>query len=405
MIKMKDLKDKTLLILSLYYPNKKGDLIFSVFVKAQVEELKKYFKKIIVIAPMQYFPKTLNKCKFFPQKYRDFSKLDNYTYDNVEVYFPRYFTLPTEYFRQKNGDYSYKATKKCIEKNNLQFDLIHAHFTWPSGYVGTKLKKDYGTKLFITGHGFDVYDLPFRNDFWRNKIKNILNNTDKLITVSESNNKCLIKLGFEDEIVLPNGFNSEKFKFIENKNKLKKDLDVELNKKILLHVGNLVKVKNHINLIKSIKELTKIRKDFILYLIGDGPDKQKITNKIKELKLEEYIKVLGQKPHDEIPLWMNVADLFVLPSYSESFGVVNIEDLACGTPVVSTINGGSESILTSEDYGFLLENPNNYKELSSLINKALNKKWDKDKIIEYSKKYHWDKIVKNIIKEYEKVLK
>jgi glycosyltransferase involved in cell wall biosynthesis len=102
--------------------------------------------------------------------------------------------------------------------------------------------------------------------------------------------------------------------------------------------------------------LKKERNDFILYLIGSGSDKKTIENEIIKLKLTKYIKVVGSKPYLEIPFWMNASDVFILPSYCESFGVVNIEALACGTPVISTKNGGSEYIITSKKLGSVLKN-------------------------------------------------
>lgn len=102
---------------------------------------------------------------------------------------------------------------------------------------------------------------------------------------------------------------------------------------------------------------------------------------------------------------MNVADLFVLNSFVENFGVVNIEALACGTPVVSTINGGSEEIIISEDSGYLIDNPKNVKELALKINLALKKHWDKNKLISYTKKFEKSNVIENITKIYEKLLK
>ena len=76
---------------------------------------------------------------------------------------------------------------KIIQKEKIEFDLIHAHFIYPSGYVGAKLKERYDKPLIITGHGHDVYDLPFRDAEWNAKIKGILNKADHIITVSKSN--------------------------------------------------------------------------------------------------------------------------------------------------------------------------------------------------------------------------
>ncbi|MDI3541356.1 MAG: hypothetical protein PWQ62_270 [Candidatus Methanomethylophilaceae archaeon] len=79
---------------------------------------------------------------------------------------------------------------------------------------------------------------------------------------------------------------------------------------------------------------------------------------------------------------MNACDLFVLPSLSESFGVVQIEALACGKPVVATRNGGSEEVIISDDYGLLVD-PANPNELREKIIEAPDKDWDREKILVY----------------------
>jgi len=79
---------------------------------------------------------------------------------------------------------------------------------------------------------------------------------------------------------------------------------------------------------------------------------------------------------------MNACDLFVLPSLLESFGVVQIEALACGKPVVATRNGGSEEVISSDDYGLLVD-PANPNELREKIIEAPDKDWDREKIFVY----------------------
>lgn len=185
----------------------------------------------------------------------------------------------------------------------------------------------------------------------------------------------------------------------------RKKLGIPLNEKILLNVASYnIRHKNQINLLKAASILKKEGVKFKLYLIGEGNDYSNIKGKIKLLNLQDNVKLLGPKPNREIPLWMNAANLFVFPSYSESFGVVNVEALACGTPVISTVNGGSEEIISSDDYGFLLEDPEDYVGLSKLMKKGLNKEWNKKRIIEYSKKYEVEKIIKKLIDKYKVIL-
>jgi len=387
-------KDKRLLVISSSFPDKTNNFYGGIFVKEQLKYLKDYFKKVIVISPV-------------PQTF-DIFEMDkwckNYGFDNIEVYFPRYWCVPLFGFKKRLGNRQFKVVDKLIKKENLKFDLIHCHFTYPASYVGVKLKEKYKKPLVVTAHGYDIYDLPFRNEFWKNKLSHILNKADKIIAVSERNLNCIEKLGFKNTaVVIPNGFDKEKF-YYKDMLKCRKKLNLPLDKKIILTVGNLVEVKGQKYLIEAMKSIVKQRKDVLCYIVGEGKLKSKLTKKIKTLGLQDYIKLMGEESHTKIPLWMNACDLFVLPSLNESFGVVQIEAMACGKPVVATKNGGSEEIITSKDYGLLCE-PANPEDLAEKILIGLDKKWDEEYILNYAKQFTWEKIAKEIINIYERVLK
>jgi glycosyltransferase involved in cell wall biosynthesis len=90
----------------------------------------------------------------------------------------------------------------------------------------------------------------------------------------------------------------------------------------------------------------------------------------------------------------------VLPSYYEGNPTVLFESLACGIPFIGSKNGGMHEIISSDDYGFILNDPNNYIELAKLLNITLNKKWNYKKIIKYSKNFSASNIAKKILKIY-----
>lgn len=113
--------------------------------------------------------------------------------------------------------------------------------------------------------------------------------------------------------------------------------------------------------------------------------------------------MLGFIPGDKLNLWMNACDLFVLPSLRESFGIVQIEAMACGKPVVATRNGGSEEIIISSYYG-LLAQPSNPDELVEKIMVALDREWDQEKIKKYAGQYKWEDVVKRVVDVYLQIL-
>ncbi|MGA9189446.1 MAG: glycosyltransferase, partial [Methanosarcina sp.] len=79
---------------------------------------------------------------------------------NVNLYPTPTFYFPSNSQYKKLGETHYKYVDKLIKKNTLQFDLIHSHFTWSSGYVGAKLKEKYDVPFIVTAHGYDIYTLP-----------------------------------------------------------------------------------------------------------------------------------------------------------------------------------------------------------------------------------------------------
>lgn len=391
------LKNKNLLLISDRYNN---------FVKDPINTVSSYFNQIFVLVRHNPITEVSN---FLPIDYlKPFRKKTlvrlNDKPENTTVTLTSLWYAPTDSQYKRLGDNHFKVVNTIIKKNKIEFDLIHSHFTWSMGYVGARLKEKYKAPFVVTAHGYDIYNLPFRDKEWREKIEYVLNSANYIITVSDSNLKCIKKLDVKTPVkVIPNGFRPDLF-YPKNLEECKKVLELPLGKKIILTVGNLVEIKGHKYLIEAMNEVVKRRKDVLCIMVGSGKLKNKLEKQIKKLKLKDYIRLVGEKSHDKIPIWMNACDVFVLPSLRESFGVVQIEAMACGKPVVATYNGGSENIIILEDYGLLCE-PANPKKLAEKILIALDKGGDYEKILEYVEQFTWENIVKDILKVYEGVLK
>lgn len=387
------MKSKNLLIISNNFPNKDGTYIAEIFVKEQAMFLKEHFENIYIISPVAIGMELLRKTHH-----------ENYVFDNVHVYFPRYFNCPL-FFKYGRDIWTYfeeKAIEKLIKNENLRFDLIHAHFTWRSGAVAVKLKERYNVPVVITEHT----SRTFINAIEKKEPQFVRswNLCDAIIRVRKNDISLFENVGVSLDKVyyVPNGYSHKSFLSLDSQN-CRKKLGLPLNKKVILNVGSLYgEVKGHKYLIEAMNEIVSQRKDVICFIVGGGKLEEKLKKQISSAGLNDYIKLAGNRPHSEIPLWMNACDVFVLPSLHESFGIVQIEAMSCGKPVVATYNGGSEEILISENYGYLVE-PARSKELAEKILVALDKEWDNALIKRYAKNFKWDTVVKEILKIYNKL--
>jgi glycosyltransferase involved in cell wall biosynthesis len=269
--------------------------------------------------------------------------------------------------------------------------------------VGSRLKEKYDVPLIITGHGYDVYSLPFLNDNWNKLIVTTLNSADHIITVSNKNKEILESLKIRTPMtMIPNGYKKDLF-YPMNQEICRTQLGIPLNKKVLLTVGNLVEIKGHKYLIDALKLLKKTRNDFICYIVGEGKLRTSLQKQIQQNELDENIKLVGYVDHEKIPIWMNAADLFILPSLNEGNPTVLPEALGCGKPFVGTRVGGVPEIITSDDYGLLVE-PADPEDLAEKILAALDRGWDREAILAYAERYTWENIAKEIMGVYEQVL-
>ncbi len=390
-----------LLVITDRFPHQ-YDPYSAAFVKELINYEKYFFDQVYVISLNPWLPSFIAKRLNNPRWYRD-SIATDYSYDNVSVYFAKYFTGKGKFFLRNRDATAYKKIKKIIKKNSLRFDIIHAHFVHPSGTAALKIKKEFNKPLIITGHAHDIREYPFMDPILKEKILNALNNADAFITVSRDNADKVRKIGFKGSIeIIPNGFDHRIFHPID-KYECRKRLHLPFNKKIAVSVARLIEIKGYDYLIQCVKKIVKSRKDILFVIVGEGPVENNLQQMIRDYVLSDYIKMVGAKPHEEIPLWINAADIFVLPSLDEGNPTVMFESLGCGIPFVGTKVGGVPEIITSEDYGLLCE-PRDVDCLVKNIRLALDKEWNREKIVKYAQQFTWEGIADRTLKIYQRVL-
>jgi len=386
-------ENKTLLVITHNYTS---------FVKDPVEILSRYFDHIYVLVrhnPIadisQYLPIDYLK----PFKKSSMVDLRNKP-DNVSVIMTNIIYAPTANQYRKLGDRHFKAVEKALRRYHLKFDLIHAHFTWTAGYVGARLKEIFDIPFVLTVHENRAWFLE-EYDSNREEIYYTWKSADAITRPNSIDIPLLGKLN-ENVITVPNGFTPEKFSPV-SPSQARQYLNLPLDKKIIFGLGFLTKRKGFWYLIEAMDHITKMNPNVLCLIGGSGEQKSRLEQKIKQLRLEDSVRLVGAIIHHEVHLWMNACDLFVLPSLSESFGVVQLEAMACGKPVVATYNGGSEEIITSEEYGLLCQ-PANPKELAEKILIALDKRWDNERIIKYANQFSWENNVKQTVSLYQNIL-
>jgi|SaaInlStandDraft_7_1057024.scaffolds.fasta_scaffold01455_13 glycosyltransferase involved in cell wall biosynthesis len=390
-----DLSDKNLLIITSWFPNNLS-IYEWIFVREQLLFLKKYFKNIYVIRPQYYINAKFDILNILPSTWKEKAIREDYEIDNIKVFFPKVSALQPF----KNWE-----IKKFIDNKNLKFNIIHSHFIYPSWEIGNYLKKKFNVKHICTAHGFDVYDLPFRNFLWNFKVKKILKNIDSVITVSEKNIECLEKLWLKNSEIqfLKNWYNNNKFSVLNKHiSEFKKEVWLIWNKKILLNVGNLESVKDQEYLIDTFYELNKSWNDLFLIIIWEWSLRKQLEEKISNLNLNESIRLLWVIDNTKLVDYYNISDLFILTSKTESTWIVVLEAWACWLPSVIIKNWWTENYINNEVWIIL----DKKIKLASWIERWLTQNFNKIKIAKFFRdNYSLENLTKNLIGEYVELLK
>jgi glycosyltransferase involved in cell wall biosynthesis len=142
------------------------------------------------------------------------------------------------------------------------------------------------------------------------------------------------------------------------------------NEIILIYVGNLAKEKGVDILIRAIPALKLSGYHFSLFICGQGPEKTNLEQIIEELDLQESIQLVGPVLPENVYIWLTAADLCIVPSRRETFGLVALESMACGTPVIAAEVGGLKENIIHGQNGLLFPKED-YLQLAKRIEQAI----------------------------------
>lgn len=296
-----------------------------------------------------------------------------------------------------------KSCQRRIKQSKKEFDVIHSHFLRLHGFIGSALKARFGKPLVVTTYGGDAYSLPFKDSFNKNLAVSIIKNANHLIAVSKPIAQILYDLGAAEGrvSVIPSGFNSGLFA-PRARDEARARLGLPAGKATLLTVANFVPQKGLSYLLESLHELTRLRKDLILVLVGGGELEGSLRRKAAELDLSGQVTFAGRRPHEEIATWINACDLLVLPSVAEGSPTIIPEAMACGKPVIATEVGGVPDLIRDGEEGYLVP-PREVIGLTEAIARALDQEWNVQKIRSHALSYSWDALSSQILRIYSQV--
>jgi len=318
------------------------------------------------------------------------------------IKFPKFFEI-----------FNAPVSPDLLFKSNLDYDIVHIHLPNPFTSLLVLFKK---TKNLIVTYHSDIIKFGFLKkilNFLYTKLilTKILKRAKKIIVTTPNyvEGSPIIKKFKKKIVTVPLGIDISSFKLNVKKNqkfhKLKKK---HLGKKILLFVGRLVPYKGLPYLIYAMKKVTQKFPEIKLFIIGEGPQRENLKSLVNFLDISDNIQFLGEVSSQDLPIYYNLCDIFILPSTykAEAFGIVQLEAMACQKPVISTnIPGSGVSFVNTSNETGIIVKPKDVKELVDAIiyllkNEDVRKKLGKNAFKKVKNTFNKDIMTKNILDVY-----
>ena len=301
------------------------------------------------------------------------------------------------------------------KQNGPRYDLIHSHY-WLSGLTGRRLQQWWdiphvmgfhtlGAVKNAIGIGEGEPDLRITAE------RELVRDCHRIIASTMKGKKDLIDYydaSPETISVIPCGVNLDLFRPI-GRETARCYLGLK-EERIILFVGRIIPLKGIDNLLKAMSYLER-KEGIKLVVIGGDEHSQTEVERLKDLsrslKIQESVIFLGLVKQEILPFFYSAANLCVVPSYYESFGLVVLESLACGTPVVATRVGGAESVIRHGETGYVVRNNDSchLADKIALLLSTPNGGTDVGTVRASVVNYSWSNITEAILAEYRSVLR
>jgi L-malate glycosyltransferase len=241
---------------------------------------------------------------------------------------------------------------EVVKKHELE--LLHVHYAIPhatSAWIAKEmLGRDNGLKIITTLHGTDITLVGQERSFWE-ITRFSIRRSDGITAVSdylrrETTDKFQVPA--EEIEVIPNFVDPAHYD--RDQYPCRKQMLLEPGEKLIMHISNFRPVKRIRDVVRIFERISRTV-PARLVLVGDGPDRTDASEEAERLGVQQRVIFLGKQ--DSVAELLACADLFLLPSQSESFGLVALEAMASGVPVVASDAGGLPEVVVHGETGFL----------------------------------------------------
>lgn len=406
-----------ILVISHMFP--KAGSYSGIFVEQQVEELVRLGHEVTVVSPTAWAPFPLPYLSSKWKKYASVPRSEKR--DGYMVFFPKYVMFPRNFAAHTSGERVWRSWHQQVEFSGGEFDLIHAHVALPDGYVAMKLAEKWKIPYVVTVHGSDFSTTINLSTRCYDVVNQVLSDAARVILVSNKLDRIRLERFPqlpEKFVVLPNGVSS---KFLGPALKERKmhlgneSWDDEASRTVrrepvrILSVSNLIALKGLDDNLRALAEVEKSFTDYTYDIIGQGSERERLEKLAEELGLQAKVNFLGAKSADEVKEHMDKCDVFSLPSWNEAFGVVYLEAMACGKPVIGCEGQGIADVVAHGETGFLVP-PREVGSLADTLlllleNPDLRAKVGKQARGLVEDSYTWEKNARRTARVYEEALR
>ena len=254
-----------------------------------------------------------------------------------------------------------QALRDFQQANHLDYQLVHSHY-WLSGWVGRALVEERAIPHVVTFHTLGLIKMQSRagevEPPERQRVeRELMASANQIVAFSPHERDSMVRLygADPDRIVLaPCGVDLSLFRPLDQR-QVRERLGLN-GEKVFLYVGRLEPLKG-LELLLHTAALLETCQEFRVLVVGGAANGEEEVNRLrrlaKTLHVEDVVQFIGRVDHEELPLYYNAADVCVVPSYYESFGLAALESMACGTPVVAARVGGLSTIVQHGHTGYL----------------------------------------------------